>query len=184
MKENPPTNKSDYTGRGYFYPKELGRSLKEVAVEYMSLENQDLESRWFHSNKDADLYVWKDARGNIVKQQMSFLGTIIEWNILEGVRTGYFIEDESSQGIDRSPIIQFDSKPQLLSIEQGVEVISYIDGLSTHDKAQLVNNFTTSPVFDSYSVDEITKKFGLKNKTEGSLWRRLFKMLGLDKKAK
>jgi hypothetical protein len=185
VNESPRTNRLPIS---YFDPKEIGHSLKEVAQEVMRLDQTDIVSQWFHSNKDADLYIWKDEKGNVIKQQLTFYGTVIEWNIIEGVRTGYLLEEESSAGIDKSPLIRYDNSPQKQSLEQGIHILQHIQGLTASDKNNLIVNYIQSPVFDSYSHSELTQRFGLEEtgilKTFVNTWLQLYNKLGIFKKKK
>ena len=185
VNESPRINRPPIS---YFDPKEIGLSLHEVAQEVLRLDHADVISQWFHSNKDADLFIWKDKRGHIIKQQLMFYGTVVEWNIIEGVRTGYLLEEESSQGIDKSPLIRYENTPQKQSLEQGTVVLQHIVGLKSAEKKSLIINYIQSPVFDSYSSDEITERFGLEDtgiiQTFCNTWLQLYNKLGIFKKKK
>ncbi|OFZ18135.1 MAG: hypothetical protein A2Z20_06225 [Bdellovibrionales bacterium RBG_16_40_8] len=137
-KESPPGNKYSII---IFNAKEIGLSLKEVAVEVIKSESSEIESRWFHSKKDADLFIWKDKNKNIIKQQVTFFGQLIEWNIAEGLRTGLLIEDEISQKMGSSPLIKFDVKPQKPAVDQGVDIVEHVPGLSNDEKIRIIENF-------------------------------------------
>lgn len=169
-----------------FNAKELGRSLREVAVDVMQKENRNIESHWFHSNKDADMFIWKDENKNIIKQQVTFYGQLIEWNVLEGVRTGLLIEDEASQKMGSSPLIRYDHMPQQHGIEQGVDIISHVQGISDSDKLQIIENFTKSPHFNQMTSEEIIRRYGLylKSNRPHSWLQKLMMALGLWGKKK
>lgn len=147
-----------------FNAKEIGSSLQEVAAELIKREDQNIESRWFHSNKDADLFIWRDQLKNVIKQQVTYFGQLVEWNVLEGVRTGMLIEDETSQQISASPIIQYDLMPQQHAVSQCIELLGYVPGLTEDDKSQLIHNYMQSPKFADQSPDELIKKYAYANK--------------------
>ena len=44
---------------------------------------QNVGSHWYHSDQDADIYIWLDEVGNVIKQQVNFVGQVVEWNIVE-----------------------------------------------------------------------------------------------------
>ena len=145
-KENPQPSKSAVHT---FNAKDLGLSLREVAVDVMRKEQNEVESRWFHSLKDVDLFIWKDHRQRIIKQQVTYYGQLVEWNPIEGVRTGLIIEDEtrdtrgiegSSNGVKGSVLIRYDVEPQKHAIEQGAEIIGYVPGLAEDLRQALVSN--------------------------------------------
>ena len=159
-KESPPDNK--FIAK-LFDAKEIGSSLSAVAVEMIQSEGREIESHWFHSKKDADLFFWKDKDKNIIKQQVVFYGQLIEWNIVEGLRTGLLIEDETSQKMGSSPLIRFDDVPQKLTIHQGVRIISHVTTLKPDDKNLLIDNFTKSTSFSDLSPEEAIRRFGKYN---------------------
>ncbi len=169
-----------------FNAKELGRSLREVAVDMMKNENRNIESHWFHSSKDADMFIWKDESKNIIKQQVTFYGQLIEWNVLEGVRTGLLVEDEASQKMGSSPLIRYDQRPQQHGIEQGVDIVSHVQGLSDGDKLQIIENFTKSPHFNQMTSEEIIQRYGLylKSNKAPSWLLKLLQSIGLFGKKK
>ena len=72
----------------YFNAKEIAHSFKKMTVDIIKTTNQEVTSIWFHSECDAELYMFKDKNSNIIKQQLIFCGQIVEWNIVEGVKTG------------------------------------------------------------------------------------------------
>lgn len=128
--------------QAFFNPQEIGRSLKEVAVDIIQTESQNVVSRWFHSGQEADLFIWIDEKQNVIKQQVSFYGQIVEWNILEGVRTGFLLEEETKEkGVKGSEIIQYDDAPQLRSLNQAIEVLRHVEALSDQDRNSLLDNF-------------------------------------------
>lgn len=130
----------------FFEPAQAGRSLKEVGVDYIQVENHNITSRWFHSAHDIDLFIWMDKNQKVIKQQISFCGQIVEWNMLDGLKTGVVIEEELGESnekkVDSSEIIRFDQNPQKESIRMAVEVIRHIDTLEEVDRSLLLSNFS------------------------------------------
>lgn len=126
-----------------FDPKALGESLKEVAIDYIETEDSNLQSRWFQSDCDADLFIWTDVNKKrtktaeeIIKYQLSFFGQIVEWSIFDGVRTGVIIESEI-QGECAREIIEFDKHPQIATLAQARRLISYVDELGQCEQEHL-----------------------------------------------
>jgi hypothetical protein len=166
-KENPPPPGNNQRKRLHtpretihmFNAREIGGSLTEVAIDLIKSEDRDIESRWYHSPHDADLFYWRDDQKNIIKQQVSFLGQLLEWNVVEGVRTGLLIE--SAQGTDMSsPIIRFDSSPQQKTLEQGLEILVNITSMDDEVKQRIMHNFVRAPRLSSLGADEILEKYG------------------------
>jgi hypothetical protein len=183
VNENQPKN-NEYVKT--FNAKDLGQSLREVAVDVIRRDDKDIESRWFHSNKDADLFIWSDEKKNILKQQVTFYGQVVEWNVVEGLRTGLLIEDETSQGMSASPLIRYDISPQKHTIEQSIDIVGHIGGLSSLDKSQVIINFTKASIFSELSPEEILKRFGIEDvyKHKDNWILKMLKSLGLVGKKK
>lgn len=122
-----------------FNPRLIGESLKQVAVDIVQSENQGIESRWFHSQNDADLFFWKDKQKNIIKHQMTFLGQVLVWDIVDGLRTGVVVDDETA-GKSESALIKFDQSPQKQTVMQGIEILVHVGGLSSEEKQKIIKN--------------------------------------------
>jgi hypothetical protein len=140
---NNPKNKQDNSRPSpvhMFNARELGTTLTEVAVEHLRSDGRDIESRWFHSPHDADVFFWCDDQKNIIKQQLTFLGQMLEWNLVEGLRTGLVVES-SMAGDTSSPIIHFDDRPQKKTVEQGLEILSHMTTLDPDTKRRILRNF-------------------------------------------
>src|SRR4051794_6420331 len=114
----------------FFDPVELGKSLKEVATDVIATTHADVVSRWFHSSKDADLFIWMDKNNNIIKQQLSYYGQVVEWNAVEGLKTGHIVTDEARDRKQGSEILRFDEVPQVTSIQQATQLLNNITALS------------------------------------------------------
>lgn len=154
-------SKDNLTFPRFFNAEELGGSLKEVATDLITTTHHEVVSRWFHSAKDADLYIWLDKSQNILKQQLSFYGQVVEWNVIEGVKTGLIIEDEShSVGLAASEVVRFDSLPQKPPLEQAVELLQHIAALNEDERRELVTNFIKSPMTNTMDPQEFIDRFG------------------------
>jgi hypothetical protein len=147
-----------------FNPADLGGTLKEVATDFIHTStDQNVLSRWFHSVQDADLYIWLDDRRRVIKQQLSFYGTVVEWNAVEGLKTGMVIEEEredKGQRRNDAELIQFDTRPQKNSIVQAMELLRHVTSLSSEERGLLMNNFADSASSISMDADEFARRFG------------------------
>lgn len=161
----------------FFNAQDIGESLEEVAIDVIKTESQNITSRWLHSAREADLFIWLDERENIIKQQMSFCGQVVEWNILEGVKTGVVLEDEShSGGVEGSEVVRFDEDPQQASVKQAIEVLRHVLALTEEDRRTLLANFNKGPVADHLPPEEFLRLYGPKGRQDLSLsgwWGRL-----------
>ena len=78
----------------YLNMKDIGGSVKEMGSDMVKTTHQNVISHWYHSDMDADVIIWRDEKQNIIKQQVNLLGQVIEWNIVDGLRTGFVVEIE------------------------------------------------------------------------------------------
>lgn len=151
----------------------LGASLREVSNEIMQTEGQEVKSLWFHSELGADLYVWGDVNGNIIKQQLSFLGQVVEWNIVEGLRTGISVEDDQKPPVkNNSPMVFFDDELQKGAVHQAIEVIRCLQVIDEDEKKRLITNFQNPDRWQKVSAIEFLKKFGNPSVAPKRSWMR------------
>ena len=155
---NPPSST-------FFNPKRIGASLKEVSKDYIQTESQDVISRWLHSEQDADLFLWIDEKKNIIKQQLSFHGQVVEWNLIEGVKTGFIFEDDSktdegqSPTMDASELIRYDESPQGNTLQQAFELIRHIEALTDIERKKIQDNFKKDPSLGNISPEAFLEKY-------------------------
>lgn len=169
--------------RSLFDPQKLGASLKEVASEVIQTESQDVTSRWFHSDWGCDLFLWFDERRNIIKQQVSFCGQIVEWNVVEGVKTGYILENEDALDPNKnaSQVIRFDETPVKTSISQALDLIGYSYALNEIERQIVKKNFVESPRISTMLPQDFIDFYGPHQKASAPrrwivlryYWRRL-----------
>lgn len=151
-----------------FNPTEIAKSLKEVAVDIIQTEHHRVVSRWFHSNKDADLFIWLDESARIIKQQITFSGQVVEWNAVEGVRTGFVFEDDTQEkkpGDIGSEIIRFDGAPIKASIGQAIEILNEMNQLPLSERQTLVANLTAPGWDQPMSYGEFYQRFARPKKS-------------------
>lgn len=125
----------------FFNPERIGESLQEVSSDVLELESQDIVGRWFHAPNEIDLFIWIDDNKTIVKQQLSFFGQVVEWNAVEGTRTGVVIEEERTGSIKASEIIRFDDRPQTQPLGLAADVIQHVPALTAEEKTEIIANF-------------------------------------------
>lgn len=143
----------------YLDIREAGLSLEEVAVDLIRTDDQELTSHWYHSPLDVDLYVWMDAKKNVIKQQISILGQICEWNLIDGVKTGYVLEDEKDDS-EATTSISYDMEIQKTSLNQTVELLFYAEVLPQAFRNILIQNFAKNPVIDKMAPEEVLSRYG------------------------
>lgn len=146
----------------YFDPELLGRSLKQMNTKQIRTDSQDVTSSWYHSERDVDLFIWRDERANIIKQQLVFLGQIVEWNIIEGTRTGVLVEEGPTEE-EMKPHIQFDESRQSMTVGQVVEILRAIAVMPALEREQLIKNFSESPNFADLHPEQVLSLYGRPN---------------------
>jgi hypothetical protein len=179
--------KESFTYPLFFNPEDLGASLKEVSKELIYTTHHEVVNRWFHSNKDTDLYIWCDSANKIIKQQLSFYGQVVEWNAVEGVRTGLIIEDASGAkaGHKGSELIRFDQVAQKGPIAQAMKLLGHVVVLSAEERLALCGNFSEEVRNARIAPEEFSEKFGAlmghgkAKKAQTSWWTRAMAALSL-----
>lgn len=133
----------------FFNPINIGRDFREVSVDHLQVESQSIQTRWFHGQHDADLFIWLNEKGHIIKQQVSFCGQIVEWNCIDGLKTGVVIEEEVEDKRNASEVIRFDPLPHSASIRIAVDVLQNIAALEGHVRSALIQNLRKPPPMSS-----------------------------------
>lgn len=139
----------------YFNIRELGATLYEVAVETIDVGHQSLRHHCYHSSLDADLLLWIDQSNNIIKQQAIIYGQIVEWNLVEGLRTGFILEDDSTK-----EDICYDREVQNTSFIQAIEFVDHMECIDEELKNRIYKNFIEAPVMKSMSDQEFIVRYG------------------------
>jgi hypothetical protein len=130
----------------YFDPQRVGASLKEVGIDYTKVESREIETRWFRdASGETDVFIWLNKEKTIIKQQSSIMGQLVEWNIVEGLKTGMVLENEliKSDGKDQLPqseLIYFDKIVQPQAVLMAINVIKHM-AIDDELKNHLLKNF-------------------------------------------
>jgi hypothetical protein len=166
----------------HFNPEDLGKSLKEVAMDLVKTSRRDVVARWFHSSKDADLFIWMDLQRNIIKQQLSYYGQVVEWNVIEGVKTGHIIVEEGRIHGQRSEFLNFDERPQRTSVDQALKLLNHVTALKDDERKILEQNFQNLNQSQSMPASEFAARFGEllgrpQPERENSAWKRFVSRL-------
>jgi hypothetical protein len=119
----------------------LGESLSPISTELILSAGHNLEEFWFHSPRNLDLFIWRDEQQVIIKQQLCFMGVLAEWNIVEGSKTGVVQEEEGSQRISGSSLLEYDAKTNPVTLEQASQICHHIRGLDESLKKDVIDNW-------------------------------------------
>lgn len=116
--------------------KTLAQRMNFVSFDTLELENQSVRSHWYRHDDGLDFYYFQKDDGRLIKLHISVLGQVIEWNPLDGTRTGLLVEHE--QGGEVFESIHYDSRANHASLEQGVVVIENANGLASPLREELL----------------------------------------------
>lgn len=161
----------------------LGLSLRELAVDVIRGERMDFLSRWFQSPKqEADLFIWIDTEKRLVKSQLCLFGQVVEWNPLDGTRTGVIVEEEifGVEDDDVSETIRFDARVQSHVIDQAVRVLRHVPGLGDEERALVIHNLRESPKLHKLARERAIRAWAprvedISSNRRPTFWRRLKK---------
>lgn len=153
----------------YYSAKDLGASLKKVASDIVTTDSQSVTSRWYHSDQDVDLYVWMDEQENVIKQRVQLCGQIVEWNVLDGIRTGLVAEEENGIGLYGDGVFKFDEAPLEASVWQATDLIKYVQVMEAPLRSKLIENFVESPDIKTLTPSEFLARYGRSSQCEKTL---------------
>lgn len=163
----------------YFDPVKVGASLKEVGIDYQEIESREIETRWFRdSQSETDVFVWMNKDKKMIKQQVSVMGLLTEWNLLDGVRTGVIMESEMSAhelmqngltpGDTASEVIHFDKKVQQRTLGMAISILKSMTCLEAELMDKMLKNFNQGVPFPDVKLPESLQKI-----PQNSLWLRV-----------
>jgi hypothetical protein len=166
---NTKTETADKILSQFFNGKNIGKNLKEMAVDMVKTDTEDVVSRWYHA-PSTDLFTWTDRQHNIIKQQLHFNGQVVEWNCLEGVKTGLMIEAdlglkatynaEGKMEKERiSETIKFDALPMNACVDLALEILEFTQ-FEDAVRRQLIGNFKDPQNISTMEPELFLKRFG------------------------
>jgi hypothetical protein len=128
-----------------------------VSFDVIQYGNSEMRSHWYRY-RDIDLYYFQTTDGDVAKIHITIFGQVVEWNKLDGVRTGLLIEHEGEAGV--SEIVQYDARPNTACVKQAMDVLTQARKIEKADRERLL------------------ARLGSKANPPGSLWRKFFRLLG------
>jgi hypothetical protein len=199
---NLPDGKKELQQSQLFDAETLGLSFQQLAVDVVKGESTDFMSRWFRSTKgEADLVIWTDGEKRIIKHQLCFYGQVVDWNPINGTRTGLIIEEEvffgemtptysdvaasSDSGLPVAPhdgevseTIRFDQVLQRSVVAQAIELLLRVPSLNEEDRSSLIYNLKQSPKLHKNARERALKVWAPKvdeitSTTRPTFWKRL-----------
>lgn len=152
----------------------LGSQMQSMGMELIDADNKKVVSYWFQASEDANLYFWMDLKGNLIKQSLGVYGLMVEWNIVEGIKTGAIVSDESSGADD----IRYDIIPNPVCIEQAIQMIQSIKTLNPGQQQRLVGNLRSNVNASKMNPREFLRLYGgaaKVNSKKSSIWASMRK---------
>ena len=145
-----------------FDAEQIGRSLREVAVDVIETENSTILSRWFHSKHDVELFLWVDGENNVIKHQVTFYGQVVEWNVFEGVKTGVVVEEEGRPGDDETvrETIRFDISPDAAAVNRTILLLENVSELPDQERRRICDNLKFRVRGEPNSEDAFIRRYG------------------------
>jgi len=151
-------------------PVKVGSSLKEVGVDYQEIESRQVETRWFRDQiSETDVFVWMNKDRKMIKQQVSVMGLLTEWNVLDGVRTGVILESElNAQDLMQSGLtpddtasetIHFDKNPQQRTLDISISILKNMTCVESELKELMLRQFNQGSGFSIGNSQIVSKDF-------------------------
>ncbi len=136
-----------------YSPERIGTLLEGVGSDLVNLEQKEIQTLWFRSAQtETDIFIWYDKKNSVIKQQVTNMGTIVEWNIVEGIRTGIVLETEILPVVEAHPahpdpevatsdVIHYDSSVQQQSLQNAIDIVFHAACIEESMKSKIIQNF-------------------------------------------
>jgi hypothetical protein len=155
----------------YYDPIKIAATFAEISTDIIKTESENVTNRWFQGISGSDLLIWTDESQNIIKQQIIFCGQVAEWNILDGIKTGYVLEEETQgENLPSSETIKYDSSVQGASVQIALELLKNISVIEEHVRVLLIQHFEKPHSIQSLTSEELVKRYG--NKRSNKAWAK------------
>jgi len=115
--------------------KVMAQKVAFVSFDVIQFKDHEMRSHWYRY-EELDLYYFQNDDGEIVKIHISLLGQVVEWNPLDGLRTGLLVEQECDKEVFQ--IIQYDARPNADSVGQSVEILENAAAIEEPQRLQML----------------------------------------------
>ncbi len=146
------------TSVSLYSPEKVGISMEAVGTDFIQMQEKEIQTKWFRSHEtETDIFVWYDSQGKTIKQQVIHMGVVVEWNILDGVRTGILFDteiqpavkntqtgEEASEAVSES--IQYDNIIQRQCLITALEIVKHSKCIDGDLRANLFRNFSQESI--------------------------------------
>ncbi len=142
--------------RFIYCPQSIARNFVEVSSDMVSTPTRKLVIKWYRSSH-VDLQVWLDhGHSKVIRQQFSYMGLVVEWNHIQGVRTGYLQDSLAGEEATNNAQVTYDKSIQKESVELVLEVMKLTEGIS--EKQEIINNYENSPKISKWQSTVLVVK--------------------------
>jgi len=153
--------------RFIYSPEFMIKGFGRVSSDIVTTPTTELVVKWYRASY-VDLQVWIDKnQDKVIRQQFSFLGLIVEWNHIQGIKTGYVLDKPEGSVAIKALQVVYDKAIEPKSVAQAIEVLNLASKLP--EKGEIIKNFKNSPVISRWkSFLLITKHLFGKRKNRES----------------
>lgn len=116
--------------------KALAQNMNFVSFDVLQVEQYSVKSHWYRHEKGLDIYYFQKDDGRLVKLHIAFFGQVIEWNPLDGTRTGLLMEQELGSEVIET--VHFDSRTNTESLAQSLVILENASCLAQDLRNQLL----------------------------------------------
>lgn len=116
--------------------KTLAQRMNFVSFDTLQMETQSVQSHWYRHEEGLDLYYFQKEDGRLLKLHISCFGQVIEWNPLDGTRTGLLVEEE--KGGEVFETVHYDARANRESVEQSVVIVQNANAIDEHLRKELL----------------------------------------------
>lgn len=142
--------------------KTLAQKMNFVSFDTLELENHSVKSHWYRHEDGLDVYYFQKDNGQLVKIHISILGQVIEWNPLDGTRTGLLVEHEQNGEVFES--LHYDARANPASVEQSLLILENATCLGSELRDELIKILNHTAANKKQPVSLFARIF--------SLWRK------------
>ena len=153
--------------RVIYNPKQIGKKFEQVSSDYIETSMHKIVLTW-HRSSYTDLYIWVDQNtGRVVRQQLSCLGLIAEWNKIQGTKTGFIVEKTLRHGdeVKIATEIVYDKTAIASAIQPAIEILKFSHSIP--EKEVLLHNWYRSPKLSKVRLLFYLLRFFKKKRMKG-----------------
>lgn len=135
--------------------KTLAQRMNFVSFDTLQMERMSVQSHWFRHEDGLDVYYFQKDDGRLIKLHISCFGQVIEWNPMDGTRTGLMIEQE--HGGEVIETVHYDARASHESVKQSVVILENASAIDKTLRQELVRLVQHS---DTYRSGKTSSLFG------------------------